>query len=118
MKNLLVSFIFILISAAGMAQESKSTTTNNNSQENVSKKEVASIKLSSHVASNLKQNQIVCYSETSKVAFYEALISQNGFNIDLKDSNDFVIGNAEEVISKKTDELQYTEEEFPAPLKK
>ncbi|WP_299432278.1 hypothetical protein [uncultured Aquimarina sp.] len=109
MKNLLLSLIFISFSIAMNAQETDITSNNNQTKENVA------ITKSAISLSNTKSNTVhidkVCYSETSKVAFYEVLIAKNGFKINLKNSTDLVIKNTEEIISKKRDEILYSEED-------
>ncbi|WP_299244046.1 hypothetical protein [uncultured Aquimarina sp.] len=112
MKNLLLSLIFILCSVAVSAQET--VTISDNSEGNVSINGTISNESSSSVSTT--ENMIldinkVCYGETSKVAFYEVLIAKNGFKINLKDSKDLVIRNTEEIISKKIEEILYSEED-------
>ncbi|AXT51375.1 hypothetical protein D1818_11235 [Aquimarina sp. BL5] len=114
MKNLLLIFIFVSCSAAVNAQEIATISNNSTTEENVSTNKTLS-KESSSLISN-PENTImdinkVCYGETSKVAFYEVLIAKNGFKINLKDSKDLVIRNTEEIISKKIEEILYSEED-------
>ena len=109
MKNLLLNLVFISCSVAINAQETDITSNNNQTKENVSAtKSVTSLP---NTKSNALQIDKVCYSETSKVAFFEVLIANNGFKIDLKNSTDLVIKNTEEIISKKRDEILYSEED-------
>ncbi|WP_299219708.1 hypothetical protein [uncultured Aquimarina sp.] len=114
MKNLLLGLIFISCSAAINAQETAIIPNDNTTEENVSTSETLSNESSSFVST--PENTItginkVCYGETSKVAFYEVLIAKNGFKINLKDSKDLVIRNTEEIISKKIEEILYSEED-------
>ncbi|WP_405208252.1 hypothetical protein [Aquimarina sp. LLG6339-5] len=113
MKKFLLSIVFISLSITASAQE---INTEKNIEENTTSKELPLI--SNHISlstinTTAKTTKLdnVCYGETSKVAFYEVLISKNGFDINLKDSTDLVIKNTEEIISKKIEETLYSEEE-------
>ncbi len=114
MKKFLLSIVFISFSIVLSAQE---VNTEKNIDENTTSKELPSIsnKISLSTINNTtaKTTKLdnICYGETSKVAFYEVLISKNGFDINLKDSTDLVIKNTEEIISKKIEETLYSEEE-------
>lgn len=113
MKNILLILIFVSCSAAVNAQEIATISNNNTTEENVSTNKTLS-KESSSLISNpdtIMDINKVCYGETSKVAFYEVLIAKNGFKINLKDSKDLVIRNTEEIISKKIEEILYSEED-------
>ncbi|RZS98815.1 hypothetical protein [Aquimarina brevivitae] len=50
-----------------------------------------------------------CFAEKSKLSFYESLISENGFNIHLKDSDRLAIRKTREIIEKKRNQTLYTE---------
>ncbi|MHA7056040.1 hypothetical protein ACWGOQ_0002385 [Aquimarina sp. M1] len=107
MRKLLLSFVFISGSLAISAQE---TVTNNDQGdiiENVSTISDNNAKSSSK--NRVADNNGICYGETSKVAFYEVLIAENRFKIELKDSKRLVIRNTEEIISKKRAEKLYSE---------
>ncbi|MBW1294613.1 hypothetical protein [Aquimarina litoralis] len=112
MKKFILSVVFICFFGAIYAQETTSNSIhekqNNSSAEVVSKN---TKNLQSNTSNRLINEAKVCYSETSKTAFYEVLISNNGFNIDLKNSTDLVIKNTEEIISKKRDEVLYSEKD-------
>ncbi|SEL18030.1 hypothetical protein SAMN04487910_1950 [Aquimarina amphilecti] len=113
MKKFLLSIVFISFSIAISAQESNS---NKKIEENTITKELPSINSDVSIQTNnttkeTKNLDKVCYGETSKVAFYEVLISKNGFDINLKNSTDLVIKNTEEIISRKIEEVLYSEEE-------
>lgn len=112
MKKLILSIVFISCFVSISAQENDKTI--NPSKKDNSTVEVVSTNLRTlNISANdiLTDNKKVCYGETSKTAFYEVLISKNGFNIDLKNSSDLVIKNTEEIISKKKDEVLYSEKE-------
>lgn len=112
MKKFILSIVFISCFVSISAQENGKTI--NTTKENNANVEVVPTKLKTlDISANdiLTDNKKVCYGETSKTAFYEVLISKNGFNIDLKNSSDLVIKNTEEIISKKRDEVLYSEKE-------
>ncbi|GAA0717375.1 hypothetical protein GCM10009430_14240 [Aquimarina litoralis] len=112
MKKFILSIVFISCFVSISAQENDKTI--NTFKKDNSTVEVATIKLKTlDISANdiFTDNKKVCYGETSKTAFYEVLISQNGFNINLKNSSDLVIKNTEEIISKKRDEVLYSEKE-------
>ncbi|MFD2564134.1 hypothetical protein [Aquimarina rubra] len=109
MKNLLLCLIFISSSIAIKAQEVVINSNISDQKESVSKK-TNSLSKSPIKYIDTDSNHI-CYGETSKVAFYEVLIAKNGFNIELKDSKALVIRNTEEIISKKREEILYSEED-------
>lgn len=113
MKNLIVSTIFILFTAIVSAQQSSNNTENSKQQttttvENTDKKDN---RIESAVKENALDADNICYSETSKVAFYEVLINQNGFDINLKESRDLAIKNTEEIIAKNKNQILYSEED-------
>ncbi len=114
MKNLLLCLSFIFICSASYAQETEIASSENSNRETTTI--IKSLATKSALATFLKKDiaidiDKVCYGETSKVAFFEALISKNGFKINLKNSNDLAIKNTEEIISKKRDEILYSEED-------
>jgi len=116
MKKFLLSFIFIFCSVVISAQETEKSTTEDLTKESISNADNTSIKTKVTTPIFNKENQTtsidkVCYGEISKVAFYEALLSKNGFKVTLKNSNDLVIKSTEEIISRKRDEILYSEEE-------
>ncbi|MDY8136656.1 hypothetical protein [Aquimarina sp. 2201CG5-10] len=113
MKNIILGFIFLFSVVAVNAQETKTTDANKPSEKATvtENKDVAIISLIATETANTPLVDKVCYSEVSKVTFYEALISQNGFDIQLKESNNLAIKSTEEIISKSKDQILYSEEE-------
>jgi len=112
MKSLLFSLSFILISLAVNAQETKSTINSKQTEKNNAEQTENS--LLNALVENEKENitiDKVCYGEISKVAYYEALISENGFKINLKNSTDLAIKSTEEIITKKIDQVLYSEDD-------
>lgn len=105
MKNLLFTSV-LLLSIIGLTAQEKTTVDSDNITNKVITKD-DSIILGKKTVSIDK----VCYGEASKVAFYEALICQNGFDIQLKESDALVIKSTEEIISKTKDQILYTEED-------
>ncbi|OED37768.1 hypothetical protein AB832_04910 [Flavobacteriaceae bacterium (ex Bugula neritina AB1)] len=114
MKSLLICFSFILFSAAITAQESiENPIATTQTEKNISDNSTSTIvtPLSNVEITPQIEDDKVCYGEISKITYYEALISQNEFDIDLKDSADIVIKNTEDIISNKRDQVLYSEED-------
>ncbi|MDH7445321.1 hypothetical protein [Aquimarina sp. 2201CG14-23] len=115
MKNLLLSFIFISFSLAMNAQENETSIIDNQVEESITENNDFLEKPASETVINTDNQTVkldkICYSEVSKVAFYEALLSQNDFKINLKNSTDLAIKNTEEIITRKIDEILYSEED-------
>lgn len=100
-------FTFVLLlSIVGLTAQEKTIVDSGNTANKVITKDDSTI-LDKKTVSIDK----VCYSEGSKVAFYEALICQNGFDIQLKESDALVIKSTEEIIAKTKDQILYTEED-------
>lgn len=112
MKTLIISFIFLFFTAAINAQQSSSNTVTDQKEQSISDvKKIDLLGAKASVTHNAAEAENICYSETSKVAFFEVLINQNGFDIQLKESNDLVIKNTEEIINKNKDQILYSEED-------
>ncbi|KAA1245887.1 hypothetical protein [Aquimarina sp. RZ0] len=110
MKKLLLNCIFVLSSVVIVAQEIRSTSTGDTLvNENVYQQTKFSKTptLITEENTSIKVDKI-CYGEISKVTYYEALISQNGFDINLKNSSDLVIKNTEAILSNKKDMIRYS----------
>lgn len=99
MKKLITGFAFLLSVVAVNAQE---ILASNTAEQDITQ-------ASSDIANKSIDQEKVCYSEVSKIAFYEALISQNELNIHLKDSDRVAIKNTEEIISNSGKQTLYTE---------
>ncbi len=107
----LYSLFLILFSVAVHAQEAKTITTPDEGEKISIEKEKSILSL---LVKNKKTNvsmDKVCYAEISKVNYYEALISVNNLNINLKNSTKLAIKNTEEIITKKRDQILYSENE-------
>ncbi len=114
MKSLLICLSFTLFSFAITAQESTEIAiATTETEKNVSDDTTNNIVKPSSNTKSISQikNDKVCYGEISKITYYEALISQYNFDIDLKDSADIVIKNTEDIISNKRDQVLYSEED-------
>ncbi|MCK8522389.1 hypothetical protein M0D21_12465 [Aquimarina sp. D1M17] len=104
MKTTLSLFIFLFLSTVAItAQEANTTSLNNKDQKDKTVTE----------AKENEDERAVCYSEISKVTFYEALIRQNNFDIQLKDSKDYnanlVLKNTEDIIKNNQERISYTD---------
>jgi len=103
MKNLILILPF-LFTFFSYAQEINTTETNSKTVTEISPNKT------------IKKGSLdtICYGETSKVAFFEMLIEQNGFDIKLKNSKkvaikdvkDFIIANKNQILYSKEDSLQ------------
>ena len=99
MKKLITGFAFLLSVVAVNAQDAVTPIT----------AEQAITQSSSDITNKSIDQDKVCYSEVSKIAFYEALISHNELNIHLKDSDRVAIKNTEEIISNSGKQTLYTD---------
>ncbi len=115
MKTILFLFVFFTLTTSGKAQETKTIDTKNESKSIVVKKtnHTTSIKNSIASISDNSFEENICYAEISKVTFYQALIKQNGFNINIKDNeNEDVVGFAlkstEEIITNNKERISYS----------
>ena len=113
MKTTLSLLLFLFVVTGMNAQENASTTpakeTTNEIIKDIAKNEDA---VNARVSA--KQNasdDMACYGEISKVTFYEALIIQNNFDIQLKDSNNhkLVLRNTEDIITNSKERISYTD---------
>ncbi len=108
MKTTISYLIFLFLATGVNAQEIK-TTDNHNSNEVTTAESIESTETLK--SSNVLLAEDVCYSEISKVAFYEALIRQNNFDIKFEnnDSNDIVLKNTEDIITNNQERISYSE---------
>ncbi len=89
------------------AQETKTIAENiNNTNEVVKSYSDSAIHALNSI---LLEEDTVCYSEISKVTFYEALIRQNNFDINLKESDNIALKNTEDIIKNNKDRVSYSE---------
>lgn len=102
MKNILLSFTFALSPVAINAQVN-SNDTSINTQENKTN-------LNPDANNSDTRSLQVNYEETSKIAYYETLISKNKLKIKLKNSKKLV-KNTEDIIFKNRNQTLYTEED-------
>ncbi len=109
MKTVISFFIFSFLITGVYAQEVAATTDYDTKTE---KATAYNIDISSsevvHVTNSAVEDDI-CYSEISKVTFYEALIRQNNFNIDLKESNNIALKNTEDIIKNNKERVSYSD---------
>jgi len=113
MKNLLFFAILFFGLMLINPQETHSIQNSNTTTQHIASKKEESSQLSlSEPIKRLTTTDAkkVCYAETSKVAFYEVLIANNGFKIDLKDSKE-AYRNTEEIIYKNREEVLYSEKD-------
>ncbi len=104
MKTTILSFIFLFLTIGVNAQETEAT-------------DIAILTVeetTNAVTTDVNNNSLekdMCYGEISKTAFYEALIRQNGFDIQLKDSNDTLITlrNTEDIINSNKERISYSD---------
>lgn len=111
MKTIIVSFVFLFFTITISAQQSSNNTPDSKEQTTIIKKKTDRITSAVNDAQLTVDSENICYSESSKVAFFEALINQNGFDLHLKESNDLAIKNTEEIITKSKDQILYSEED-------
>ncbi len=115
MKSIVFSFSFVLISLVVQAQQIKPATLTHTTENIVITNDDTTILATIADAKTVQNTSVamdkVCYGELSKIAFYETLISQNNLNIHLKNSTDLAIKSTEEIISKKRNQVLYTESE-------
>lgn len=105
-----ISFILFLFLIAGVtAQEIK--TINNNDNASVDNHISLSEKVSK-TDDNILFEEDVCHAELSKITFYEALIRQNGFKINLEKNKVTAIAtlkNTEDIITNNKERISYSE---------
>ncbi|WP_271767390.1 hypothetical protein [Aquimarina algiphila] len=106
MKTTISCILFLFLIAGVTAQEIK--TTNNNDKASVNN-DISSSDKDSESDVNVTLEEDVCHAELSKVAFYEALIRQNGFDINLKKNNIIALKNTEDIIANNKERISYSE---------
>ncbi|WP_109299623.1 hypothetical protein [Aquimarina sp. AU474] len=111
MKTTISCFIFLLSATGISAQEINTTTLDDNRNNEVAEVVKTNTDISSYQSSQKDytlEEKIICYSEISKVTFYEALIRQNNFDIRLKDSQ-IVLRNTEDIITNNKQRISYSD---------
>ncbi len=112
MKTLLILFIFSMSAITMNAQDKElrnnSTTTNQTSIKNKDIKNSAK-----EISEEKKDEQRICHAEISKVSFYRALIEKNGFDIEIKDTNQtksrFALRSTEQIITRNKKQIAYVD---------
>ena len=101
MKNLFLTLALSFFSVVIYAQETNVQTTpvSTEAKTTVSNDQIVNTVKASNIA----------HSKISKVAFYEALLLENDFKIHLNDSDQLVIRNIEQIISKRRNQKLYSE---------
>ncbi len=109
MKITISCFIFLFLVAGVTAQEVQ--TKDHHTQANIAVTENHTISSPKKVlkSENSAVEDGICYSEISKVTFYEALIHQNNFEIHLKESNNLTLKNTEDIINNHKERVSYTD---------
>ncbi|MEW7293128.1 hypothetical protein [Aquimarina sp. 2304DJ70-9] len=112
MKIIIFLLVFFTLATNINAQETQTTNTKNDSKLLVVKttNDKTSIKNSITPVSDNSLEEDICYAEISKVAFYKALIRQNGFDIHIKDNEDvgFALRSTEEIITNNKERISYS----------
>ncbi|GAA4274004.1 hypothetical protein U6A24_01320 [Aquimarina gracilis] len=109
MKTIVSFFIFSFLTIGVHAQETITTTEHNNKTENTLVSEKNTTTSETLQMSSTAMEEDICYSEISKVTFYEALIRQNNFDIELKESNNIALKNTEDIIKRNRNRVSYTD---------
>ncbi|WP_062056445.1 hypothetical protein [Aquimarina longa] len=107
MKNTISCLLFFLLVIEVNAQENATknhTITSNNELAITTPKSVTS----SSIKSTFTLEDDTCYSELSKVKFYEALIRQNNLKIELKNTN-LTLKSTETIITDNKNKISYSE---------
>ncbi len=110
MKSTISCFVFLFLVAGISAQEIKTTTPNDSKNNEIAEVVKTDKGISSFEAlqqKNTLEDDAVCYSEISKVTFYEALLHENNFDIQLKDSH-IALRNTEDIITNNKERISYT----------
>lgn len=110
MKTVISFFIFSFFIIGANAQETTSKIDHPKKAEIIqhSKKDLSTSQSLPEVNITATEEDI-CYGEISKVTFYEALIRQNNFDIDLKESDNIALKNTEDIIKNRKNRISYTE---------
>ncbi|MBP2832466.1 hypothetical protein J8281_09750 [Aquimarina sp. U1-2] len=108
MKIVTTLFITLFFVTVTRAQD---TQVNSENTHLIAETEVVSHQDSAlHVLhSVLLKEDTTCYSEISKVTFYEALLRQNNLDIDLKESANLALKNTEDMIRINKDRVSYSD---------
>ncbi len=112
MKNTLLLSIFLLLTVGICAQEVKTIDNENSLETTVSKNTNTSSTSIITTSTDSLIEDTICYAEISKVAFYKALIKQNGFNINIRENDstvDIALKNTEEIIINNKERVSYSE---------
>ncbi len=107
MKTIISFFIFSFLIIGINAQEITNKADHNKNEENAisSDKDITSNSQETYTAAE----KDICYSEISKVTFYEALIRQNNFDIELKESDNIALKNTEDIIKRNKNRISYSD---------
>ncbi len=101
MKNLFFTLALTFFSVVIYAQETNLQTTPASTETKITVS-------NDQIVDTVKASNIA-HSKISKIAFYEALLLENNFKIHLNDSDQLVIKNIEQIISKKRNQKLYSE---------
>ncbi|MFC5047234.1 hypothetical protein ACFSTE_08075 [Aquimarina hainanensis] len=112
MKNLFLNLIFTFFTIITFGQQANTSAKFQNTTNTISKQSKSTSNTKAK-AFDVSEDENICYSETSRVAFYEALIDKNGFDIELRNSKGVAIKSTEEIISKAKSLILYSEEDQP-----
>ncbi len=106
MKTTISCFLFLFLITGVTAQEIKIKDTRDKIDTNI---DISLSQENLKSGSNISFEEDVCYAELSKTAFYEALIRQNKFKIDLKKNNTIALKNTEDIIANSKKRISYSE---------
>ncbi len=108
MKTVISFFIFSFLIAGVNAQEIATTIDHPIETENIIDSNNNSTSETIQTT-NTAVEEDICYSEISKVTFYEALLRQNKFDIYLKESDNIALKNTEDIIKRNKDRISYSD---------
>lgn len=110
MKTTILLFALLFTITAVSAQETNTTVNTDDKNKQISTSQVDNSTETLEASELIYSLQnMTCYSEISKVTFYEALIRQNNFDIELKDSEKLVLKNTEDIINNRKDRISYSD---------
>jgi len=106
-----IPFIIVLFLSVGVTAQEESTI--NTTDDNTIAQNDSTTDQVSTTNQNTAEQENICYSETSKIAFYEALLKQNNMdiNLEVKDtkSHDIALRNTEDIIKSNKNRISYSE---------
>ncbi len=106
MKTTFSLLIFLFLIAGVNAQEAVSTKKSNDTNEMTVVEETNK---STSLSQDITIEEDMCYAELSKITFYEALIRQNGFEIELKEETAISLKNTEDIITNNKQRISYSD---------